>query len=42
MINKALITLAPVDNNKSLTATFKQVMEMNHSPTIHIKKILNT
>jgi hypothetical protein len=42
MRNKALIELAPVDNNKSFTATFEQVMEMNHSPTIHIKRILNT
>jgi hypothetical protein len=42
MRNKALIALAPVDNNKSFTATFEQVMEMNHSPIIHIKEILNT
>jgi hypothetical protein len=42
MINKSLISLAPVHNNKSFIATFEQEMEMNHTPTIQFKEILNT
>ena len=42
MRKKTLIALAPINNNKSFTATFEQVMEINHSPTIHIKERLNT
>ena len=42
MRNKALMALALVDNSKSFTSRFEQVMEMNHSPIIHIKEILNT
>jgi hypothetical protein len=42
MRNKTRITFAPVNNNKSFTATFEQVMEMNHSLIIHIKERLNT
>ena len=41
MRNKAHIVLARVDNNKSFTVIFEQVMEMKHSPIVHIKEILN-